>query len=82
MLNDFNRYAADVMDNNDVFQALNDDRPVDYRGEAADWYKREHGFNLEPADKRAQRPAKAKKPAGKTGSLAGRTHRLQTEGVK
>ncbi len=82
MLNDFERYATDMMEANDVFRAFNEDRPDDYHGEAADWYRREHGCNLQPADMRVQRPAKTKKPAGTAGPLAGRTNRLQTEGVK
>ncbi len=83
MLNYFDRYATNAMDTNDVYRALNEDRPGYCSGEAADWYRRERCYNLKPADKNAFFPHKKKKKRSSiSGSISGRTRRLQAEGVK
>lgn len=82
MLNYFNRYTTIAMEENDVYRAFNENRPNDCGDETANWYKNERCYNLEPADIHALFQTKKKKRAGMAGIFAGRTRRLQAEGVK
>jgi len=82
MLDDFNCYATNAMEENDVYRAFNENRPNDCGDETANWYKNERCHNLEPADKGALFPVKKRKRAGTAGFPAGRPQRIQTEGVK
>lgn len=82
MWNEFERYAANALDENDVYRALSQGRPDCLCGDAADWYGREGGGNLEPAHMRPAASTEKAKHNRRSGPLSGRTHVLQAEGVK